>query len=226
MINFQDFLDIKVVLADDHEVVRAGLKRLLTIDKNIKILDEASNGEDAVKLVNYHRPDVAILDILMPRKDGIEATKIIKLNTPEVFVVILTAFEDAHHLEQALEAGADGYLTKDIGARDLVEALHTVVKGERVFSRSIIHLLQKNYNFKNDDSQSSTIVITAREQEVLNMVALGKTSSQIADEMNISVRTVQTHRSNIMQKLGLKTASSLVRYAVLRHQKNIIDKTA
>ncbi len=209
---------IKLVIADDHEVIRAGLRRLLSVDKSIFIVDEASNGLQAVELVKYHKPDIALLDILMPQMDGIEATKIIKTTYPDVLVVILTAFEDADHLEKALEAEADGYLTKDIGTKELLTALHDVFLGERVFSKSIINLLQNTYNY-NDSSSSSHISISKREQEILNYVALGKTSVEISEILNISHRTVQSHRSNVMQKLKIKTAGELIRYAVINYSR-------
>lgn len=206
-------LEIKLIIADDHELVRSGIKRIFLFEKNIKIIDEASNGEDAVKLAQYHKPDVVLLDIFMPKLNGIEAAEIIKKEMPDIYVVMLTAFEDAHHLEQAMAAGADGYLAKDIAAKDLIEAIKNVVNGERVFSKSILHILQNK--FLPNDSDSSPVSISKREQEILNMVALGRTSQEIGDKLNISVRTVQSHRSNIMQKLGLKNAGSLIRYAVL-----------
>lgn len=213
---------IKIVLADDHEVVRAGLKRLLTYDKTIEIVDEAKNGVEAVELVRYHKPDVALLDILMPRKNGIDATKDIKAESNEVLVVMLTAFEDSQHLESALAAGADGYLSKDIGAKDLIEALHNVMMGERVFSKSIIKLMQRKYTPYNPED-SSPVSITKREQEILNKVADGMTSKEISERLDISVRTVQAHRSNVMQKLGLKTGAELIRYAVLNYEKSSGD---
>lgn len=206
-----------IVLADDHEVVRAGIRRLLNINKAFYIIDEASNGEDAVELVKYHKPNIALLDVLMPRLNGIEAAKQIKQVAPNTLIVMLTAFEDSNHLEKALEAGADGYLTKDISAKDLVSALLTVVEGERVFSKTIIHLLEKSYNH-NATQDTSPITISGREQEVLNLLALGKTSPEIAEMLDISVRTVQSHRSNIIQKLGVKSASALIRYAVMNFQ--------
>lgn len=206
---------IKIVIADDHEVIRAGIRRLLSIDKNLLVLDEASNGLQAVELVKYHKPDIALIDILMPQMDGIEATRVIKSTMPEVFVVILTAFEDADHLEKALEAEADGYLTKDIGNKELISSLREVFLGERVFSKTIINLVQNVYNY--DETQNiEHISISKREQEILNYVALGKTSVEIAGILNISHRTVQSHRSNIMQKLRIKSAGELIRYAVLR----------
>lgn len=209
---------IKIVIADDHEVIRTGLRRLLSVDKSILILDEAPNGLKAIELVKYHKPDIALLDILMPQMDGIEATKIIKTTCPDVLVVILTAFEDAEHLEKALEAEADGYLTKDIGTKELIAALHDVFLGERVFSKSIVNLLQSTYGY-NDTSSIAHISISKREQEILNYVALGKTSLEISQILNISHRTVQSHRSNIMQKLRIKTAGELIRYAVINYSR-------
>ncbi len=209
---------IKIVIADDHEVIRAGLRRLLSVDKSILILDEAPNGLKAIELVKYHKPDIALLDILMPQMDGIEATKIIKTTCPDVLVVILTAFEDAEHLEKALEAEADGYLTKDIGTKELIAALHDVFLGERVFSKSIVNLLQSTYGY-NDTSSIAHISISKREQEILNYVALGKTSLEISQILNISHRIVQSHRSNIMQKLRIKTAGELIRYAVINYSR-------
>ncbi len=217
MVNFQENLNISIVLADDHEVVRAGLKRLLSIDKSITVLADAGNGEDAVSLIKYHKPNIALLDIMMPRKTGIQACEILKAENCESNIVILTAFEDSLHIEKALEAGADGYLSKDIGAKDLVEAMHNVMNGQRVFSKSIIRIMQNRYT-PYVENEESVVLISPREQEILNLVAYGKTSQEICDELSISIRTVQAHRSNIMQKLGIKSASGLIRYAVMNFQ--------
>lgn len=205
---------IKLILADDHEIVRVGLKRLLSLDKSIIILGEANNGLEATGLIDYYKPDIALLDINMPKMTGIEATKVIKVNNPETNCVILTAFEDSEHIEQALEAGADGYLSKDIGSRELIEAVQRVMMGERVFSKSILRLLQKKILKFSDKESSGSITITKREQEIIDMVALGLSSPQIADKLYISVRTVQTHRANIMKKLDVNNTAGLVRYAI------------
>jgi DNA-binding NarL/FixJ family response regulator len=220
MLTFETEKPITLILADDHEVVRAGLRRLLYINKQIQILDEASNGEDAIELARYHKPDVILIDVLMPRMNGIEAAKILKKEMPEMMVVMLTAFEDSVHLEQALSAGADGYLTKDISAKDLVNSLVMVMQGERVFSKTIVQLMQKSYT-GSYTADSTTVTISPREQDVLNLIAQGKTSPEIADILCISVRTVQSHRSNIIQKLNIKSAGGLVRYAVLNQNKPI-----
>jgi DNA-binding NarL/FixJ family response regulator len=215
MFEFDSDRQLKIVIADDHEVVRVGIRRLLSINKSFLIVDEASNGEEAIEMIKYHKPDIALLDIMMPKMDGIDTTHFIKLNIPDTLVVILTAFEDSAHLEKALEAGADGYLTKDISAKDLINAVLNVYKGERVFSKSIVNIIQ-NTNVREALSDPTQISISKREQEILNLLSLGKTSPEISEQLNISVRTVQTHRSNIIQKLGIKSASELIRYAVLK----------
>lgn len=207
---------ITVIIADDHEVVRAGIRRLLSISKTIKILDDGANGEDAIRLTDYHKPIVALLDILMPKMTGIQAINEIKKVSPTTYVIMLTAFEDAEHLELALAAGADGYLTKDISARDLIESIKLVTQGERVFSKSIIQIIQ-NKVMPSNKEDAKQVTITKREQDVLNLVAEGLTSAEIAKNLDLSIRTVESHRYNIMQKLGIKSAASLVKFAVSRN---------
>ena len=205
---------IDVIIADDHQVVRAGIRRLLSVEKRIRIIDEASNGQDAVDIITHYKPDVALIDIFMPRLTGVETVKKIKELVPEVFAVILTAYEDAQHLEKALRAGADGYLTKDIGFRELIEAVINVTKGERVFSQSIIKILNNKY--KPGASEDDQVIITKREQEILNLVADGHKNSEIAERLHISIRTVESHRYNLMQKLDIKNTAEMVRFAIMR----------
>ncbi len=216
---FDENNPIKIVLADDHEIVRVGIKRLLSIDKTIKIVAEAQNGKEAIELVKDHRPDIALLDIMMPVMTGIEAVKEIKSVSPETFTVILTAFEDSKHLELALNTGADGYLTKDIKSKDLTESLHKVMEGERVFSKSILLILQNHYVTKSH-IEEPPVAITKREQDILNLVADGLTSNDIAEELKLSIRTVESHRYNLMQKLNLKSAAQLIKYAILHVEEN------
>lgn len=206
---------IKVILADDHEIVRAGIRRLMSIDRRIKIIDEASNGQDLVDTVSYNKPDVVITDIMMPKLNGIDALKKIRELKIECFVIMLTAYEDSFHLENALEAGADGYLSKDINAKELIESIFDVIKGERVFSKSVVRLIQKR-GAGSSELDSTPIVITKREQEILDLVASGKTSQYIAEKLFISVRTVESHRYNLMQKLDVSNVAELIRYSILR----------
>lgn len=209
---------IKLVLADDHEIVRAGIRRLLSINNSIKILDEAENGEDLVDIVKYHRPDVVLTDLMMPKLNGIEALKKIRELEINCQVILLTAYEDSFHLENALEAGADGYLSKDINAKELVDAIFEVLKGERVFSRSIVRLIKKR-GATSSELDSTPVVITKREQEILDLVAKGKTSQFIADKLFISVRTVESHRYNLMQKLDVNNVAELIRYSIMKRIK-------
>lgn len=210
---------ITIVIADDHEVVRAGIRRILKTDEALHILDEAANGRNVVDLVLYHKPQVALLDIFMPQMTGIEAAREIKKQNPSTFVVMLTAFEDFNHLDSALRAGADGYLAKDISSKELIKCIHTVVTGERVFSKSITNILQnKAFSPNGFEDRDETVVITKREQEILNLVANGRKSNEIAEMLFISTRTVESHRYNIMQKLGIKNAAGLIRYAVLNSE--------
>lgn len=206
--------NITVILADDHEIVRVGLKRFLSIDTNIQIIAEATNGEDAVTLTVLYRPNIVLLDINMPRMDGIRAASEIKKQAPDVKIVMLSAHEDSYHLEKALGAGANGYLSKEIEAKELLPALQAVMRGERVFSRSILQLIQRN-SASIDDNSGAAVALTKREQEILGMVVKGLTSSEIADKLSISPRTVETHRFNLITKFGVKNTAGLVRFAVL-----------
>lgn len=206
--------EIRIVIADDHEIVRAGIKRILSTDKRIKIVAEAEDGKTALSLIKEYQPDLVLLDINMPEIDGIELAKIVKSTFPDILVLMLTAYEDYQNVERAISAGADGYLSKDISPNFLIEAIHKAILGERVFSKSILKVLEKPFTIV-DEFDNSNVTITKREQEILNYVALGKTSQEIAEILGISVRTVQNHRANIMQKLGIKTASGLVRFAVI-----------
>lgn len=205
---------ITIVIADDHQVVRAGIRRLLSVEKSMHILDEATNGADAIERIKHYEPDVVLLDIFMPKMTGIEALPHIKRNNPSTFVVMLTAYEDSEHLEQALKAGADGYLSKEVGFRELIDSIRKVNDGERVFSRSILKILNNRYSPGISENNES-VAITKREQQILNLIAQGNTNAGISEKLNISVRTVESHRYNLMHKLDIKNTAELVRYAVI-----------
>lgn len=205
--------EISVVIADDHEIMRFGLRRILSTDPLIRIVGEASNGEDAIALVKSAMPSVVLLDINMPRIDGIEAARVIKRIMRDVKVVILSAHEDYFHLSKALLAGADGYLSKEVSADELIRTLYTVMQGERVFSRSILALINRNH-YPSAARSPEPIALTRREQEILEFIANGLTSAQIAEHMNISVRTVETHRYNLITKLGVKNTADLIRFSI------------
>ncbi|MCX8050637.1 MAG: response regulator transcription factor [Chlorobi bacterium] len=208
---------IRVVITDDHELARVGLRRLLAADATVEVVGEASDGDEALGLVERHKPDVLLLDILMPRRNGLEAAKELRSRVPvgKPYIIMLTTFEDRYYLEQALAIGADGYLSKDVTQQELLDAIRSVVKGERVFSRTVLTLMQGLHGKHSHHDQVPTVTLTKREEEILQLVAQGLTSNEIADRLFISPRTVETHRAHLMEKLGAKNAATLVRYALL-----------
>ncbi|MDW8270799.1 MAG: response regulator transcription factor [Bacteroidota bacterium] len=208
---------IRVAIVDDHELVRLGLSRMLATDPTIEVVGEAASGDAVVELVQNRNPDVVLLDILLPRQNGLDAARQLRSHTPvgKPYIIMLTTFEDRHYLEQALAVGADGYLSKDVSRQELIDAIHSVIQGARVFSRSIIALIQGGRQKQEAYAPPPTVTLTKREQEILELVAQGLTSNEIADRLFISPRTVETHRAHLMEKLGAKNAASLVRYALL-----------
>jgi len=207
---------IRVVVADDHEVVRVGLRHLLSRHPTIEVVGEAATGEEAIALARHHRPDVVLLDIVMPRCNGIEAAKILRSILPETRVVILTSYEDAFHVEQALRAGAHGYLTKNMRPEELVEAITAVVAGEQVFSPTILAFVQDLDIAHLPGSLEQPLVrLTPQEGRVLQLIAEGLTTKEIAHRLGISPRTVETHRAHLMEKLRARNIAALVRFALL-----------
>ncbi|MFM7775362.1 MAG: response regulator [Candidatus Kapaibacterium sp.] len=206
---------VRIILADDHELVRVGVRRLLQAHEAIDVVGEAASGEEAVYLVEQERPDIALLDVLMPSLDGIGAAKRIKDFSFETKVVMLTSFEDNDYLERALQSGADGYLAKNLGRQELHEAVSNVMQGRRVFSKSVIAMMQGRKPQTMPERNGGSVSITRREEQILHLVARGLTSPQIAEKLSISSRTVETHRANLMDKTGASNMAGLVRYALL-----------
>ncbi len=209
---------IKIVIADDHEILRAGLRKVLSIARNFDIIAEAEDGLQAIEYSERYQPDIVLLDIFMPKMTGIEAIPHIRELCPFTFIVMFTAFEDINHIEKALKAGADGYLTKGVAPQFLIEALNDVVMGKKVYTKSIIELLRDGI-ITHSSQKEQNVFLTNKEEEILKYLSDGFTSKEIAENLNISVRTVETHRYNIMNKLELENASQLIRFAVL-HQKD------
>jgi DNA-binding NarL/FixJ family response regulator len=207
-------MTIKVLIADDHHVVRRGLMFFLKTQKDIQIIGEAANGEEAVKLVSELRPDVVIMDLVMPVMDGIEATKKIKETSPNTKILILTSFADQDHVIPAIRAGASGYQLKDIEPDQLVEAIKSVHRGEsqlhpKVTSHVMTHLYQGEKKEENLVEE-----LTKREREVLAEIAKGKSNKEIAASLMITEKTVKTHVSNILAKLNLADRTQAALYAV------------
>lgn len=214
--------DIKVLLADDHAVVRSGLRMLLESQPDIRIVGEAENGRDAVAKVQSLRPTVVLMDIEMPDMNGIEATLKIREVAPETAVLALTMYEDDQYFFEMLRAGAAGYVPKRAAPDELVSAIRAVSQGQVFLYPSLAGRLVNDYLQRVDTDDEPLIAddLTPREREVLVLVAEGLTNPEIADQLVISVKTVDRHRENIMRKLNLHSRIDLVKYAI---RKGLID---
>ncbi|PAE25434.1 response regulator transcription factor [Bacillus sp. 7894-2] len=207
---------IKVLIADDHHVVRRGLVFFLKTQQEIEIIGEAKNGLEAVEMMQTHQPDVVLMDLDMPVMNGIEATRQIKLNYPAVKIMILTSFSDQDHVIPAIEAGASGYQLKDIEPDILVQAIIQLMKGEnQLHPKATSHLLTHLTN-KNSTERQPLEELTKRELEVLREIAKGKSNKEIASSLFITEKTVKTHVSNLLSKLELADRTQAALYAV-RH---------
>ncbi len=208
---------ITVLLAEDHTIVREGTHQLLADVEGISVVGEASDGAEAVQMASRLLPDVVVMDVHMPRMDGIAATKQLKAEHPKMRVLILSAYEDDHYVFPLLEAGADGYLLKTAGGDDLVQALRTVVRGETVLDplvadRVVRHLTQDSPSSRKLDGLVDAL--TERELEVLQEVARGKTNREVAEALCISPSTVQVHLRNVFDKLGVGSRTEAVTCAL------------
>ena len=207
---------ICVLLADDHLVVRKGLRAILERHSGIEVVGEAADGREAVALSENLNPDVVIIDITMPHLNGIDAAAQIVKRNPKIGVVILSVHSDETYILRSLNAGAKGYLLKDSAETDLVKAVDTVAQGKPFFSPAIAETLLEDYMrfLHQRNLQDSFDLLTDREKEILQLLAEGKANKEIAALLNLSVYTVETHRSNLRQKLGLHNTAEIVLYAV------------
>ena len=207
---------IRIVLADDHKLMRSGLRVLLEQQQDFAVVGEASDGREAVSLVSSQKPDVLVMDIGMPNLNGIEAAAQITQNHPEISIVMLSMHSDESYVLRALKAGAKGYLLKDSAETDLIRAVHSVAEGKSFFSPAVSKVLLDDYvrKLKRSGTEDPYDLLTPREREVLQLVAEGKSNKDVAQLLNLSVYTVETHRSNIMEKLNLHGVPELILYAV------------
>jgi two-component system, NarL family, response regulator NreC len=207
---------IRIMLADDHKLMRSGLRVLLEQQTDLVVVDEASDGREAVAMVATQKPDVLVMDIGMPSLNGIEAAAQITQSHPEVSIVMLSMHSDESYVLRALKAGAKGYLLKDSAEADLIRAVHSVAEGKSFFSPAVSKVLLDDYvrKLKRSGTDDPYDLLTPREREVLQLVAEGKSNKDIAQLLNLSVYTVETHRSNIMEKLNLHGVPELILYAV------------
>jgi len=207
---------IRILLADDHTIIRSGLKLLLEQQPDFKVIAEANDGREAVQQVAAHRPDVVVLDIGMPQLNGIEATRQILAAEPDVQVVILSMHSDEGYVLRALKAGARAYILKNSAESDLIRAIRTVKEGKSFFSPAISKMLLEDYvrQVREKSVEDSYDLLTPREREVLQLLAEGKSNKDVAAILNLSLHTVETHRGNILQKLNLHGTPELILYAV------------
>jgi DNA-binding NarL/FixJ family response regulator len=205
---------MKVLIADDHGIVRAGITLLLERQPDIDVIGEAGDGAEALKLAIERKPDVAILDNSMPKMTGLQAAREIKLQVPEVNVLILSMHDDERYLYEALRVGAGGYVLKRAADQDLVRAVRAVNDGEPFLTDDAQRSLVKAWVDSGEDAPKDKL--TDREQEVVKLIAEAHTNKQIAEILGLSEKTVESHRSNILNKLGMSDRVELVRYAVRR----------
>jgi len=206
---------IKILLADDHKILRAGLHSLIEMEPRFKIVAEAAEGRAAVRLCQELSPDVVIMDISMPNLNGIEATRKILVNSPKTKVIILSVHSSKHFVEEVFRAGATGYLLKNCSFEDLVSAIETVDGNETFLHPKIATIIHGDYleAIKQRESASAP-ALSPREREVLQLIAEGKNTKEIAFSFDLSVKTVEAHRQRIMEKLNLRSVAELTKYAI------------
>ena len=208
-------MSLKIILADDHSIMREGLRALLEKQPDIEVLAEAENGRTAVELSRDLKPDVVIIDIAMPDLNGIEATRQIVAESPGVKVIALSMHSDRKFVREMLSAGASGYMLKDSAFEELDKAISTVNDNQTYLSTGIADTVVKDYLGKIvTDNSAASIALTNREREVLQLFAEGKTTKQIASLLFVSIKTIETHRKQIMDKLGLNSIAELTKYAI------------
>jgi DNA-binding NarL/FixJ family response regulator len=207
---------IRVLLADDHKLIRAGLRLVVDQQPDLSVVGEADDGRQAVELAKSLKPDVVVMDIGMPNLNGIEAARQIGGMDPGAAVVMLSMHSDESYVLRALSAGARAYLLKDSATTDLVQAIHAVAEGKSFFSPAVSKVLLQDYmrKLRRSGAEDSYDLLSPREREVLQLVAEGKSNKEVAGLLNLSVYTVETHRAKIMQKLNLKGVPELILYAV------------
>lgn len=207
---------VRILIAEDHAVVREGIRMILDAEEDFEVIGEAKDGEDAIRLTRTLAPDVVVMDISMPRVTGVEATREIMRSNPGTRILVLTMHEEESYVFQLLQLGASGYVLKRAAATDLVEAVRAASRGEAFLYPSVARSVVQDYldRLRTGEGSERYDGLTDREREILILLAEGLTNAQIADRLYISVKTVQTHRTHIMAKLDLHDRALLVRYAV------------
>jgi DNA-binding NarL/FixJ family response regulator len=204
----------RILLADDHQLVRAGFRSLLKEIPSTQVVAEASDGREAIELVKKHRPDVVLMDVAMPHLNGLEAVARIRKEFPDTKVMILSMHANEEYVVQALRAGASGYLIKDAAVGELGQAIRAVMKGETYFSPQISKRAIENYLARIDGNHEPLEKLTPRQREVMQLIAEGNNTKEIAFFLKVSVKTVEAHRTQLMRRLRINDIPSLVRYAM------------
>ncbi len=199
---------IKIILVDDHPLFREGIAARLSMQGNIDIIAEAENGKQLLNQITTMHPDIVMMDISMPGMNGMDALEIMTEKFPHVSVIILSMHDDKEYILNVIRSGAAGYLLKDISGEEMIDAITKVYNGGKYFSNEVAAILAQ------EDPQDGGDILTTREQLILRLISHGHNNKQIANELEISVRTVETHKRNVKHKLGIDTTSGLVRYAI------------
>lgn len=208
-------MSTKVLIADDHKIVREGLRALIEKHETMEVVAEAQNGLEAVRLVRKLQPDVVIMDMGMPQMNGIEATREVTAHNPKIKVIALSMHSDKRFVLQMIKAGASGYLLKDSAFEELITAIRTVVSNQSYLSPKITDVVIKDYvQTLSKGDVSAFSVLTVREREVLQLLAEGRSTKEIAGSLNVSVKTVESHRQQVMDKLNIRSVAELTKYAI------------
>ena len=213
---------IKVMLVDDHTLLLEGIAAMLNKVEYIEIVAKASSGEEAINLANEYKPGLILMDIMMQGMNGIEATRWIKEQNPDIKIVLLSSEVNENYITLAVKAGVEGYLPKDVSKPTMIEAISKVSNGEKYFAQPVTNIILDTF-YKRESSEKRATPndgLTKREHEVLQKVALGRSNQEVADDLFISIKTVETHKTNILSKLGLKNTAELVKYAI---KNNVIE---
>ncbi len=208
-------MSVRIILAEDHRITREGLVNLLQERPDMEVVGEAENGREAVRLARELSPDLVIMDVTMPDLNGIDATRIITSGSNNTKVIALSMYSDKQFVQGMIQAGASGYLLKDCAFEELVSAIQAVIQGDTYLSPGIAGIVVQDYLTKlTTDRSSADTVLTNREREVLQLIAEGNSTKEIASRLNVSVKTVETHRRQIMEKLGIFSIAELTKYAI------------
>jgi DNA-binding NarL/FixJ family response regulator len=207
-------MPIKILIADDHQLFREGLMTLLSSALNIEIVAQAENGKQTIEKAKKLSPDIILMDIGMPIINGIEATGILQMEAPKIKVIALTMHSEKHFIKGMLEAGAYGYLFKNCAYDELIDAINTVYAGKKYLSDDITEFIIHDYIGKPKNKQEDDPQLSAREMEILKLIADGKTSREISELLFVSIKTIGTHKQNILNKLNMNSTADLVKYAI------------